>query len=290
MRMQVSAGVRVAVVVAMGLLTHAEGALAQAVVGMRAVVTSNAPIYLKPEVLPVPLRTAAAGSLLEVLDEQGDWAQVQYQDPQYGRRIGWVQAQYLRVERPGLQPMDLSIRPELSPAPRDAARPASLASVSVRELPMDVGGIERSGFVIGFSLGPGFMSCEDCDWRTGFAAELHLGGMLNDRLGLMYDSVATAVDVDDVIMTVTTSTLAAQSFVGTRGWVKAGGGLSFITCDGCFIFDTSQTGFGVMGGAGVELLQTRKFAMDVQGRVTVNFFRDIRRFYTTTATLGFNWY
>lgn len=288
MRMQLRVGVSIVMAVVGVMCVQAGQVFAQATVGQRAVVTANAPIFLKPELLPTPLRTAAAGTILMVLAEQDEWAQVQFQDPQYGRRTGWMQAQHLRIERPGLQPMDLSIRPEAPPAARDAA-PTATTRLTVRELPADVGGIERSGFLIGFSIGPGFMSCEDCDWHTGAAFDLHLGGMLNERLGLMYDSTATAIDLDDAIVALTTSTLAVQSFVGTRGWIKGGAGLSVISCDGCFIFDASETGFGMMGGAGVEVLQTRKFAMDVQGRVTANFFEGIR-FYTTTASVGFNWY
>lgn len=279
---------RLAGIAAIALVLFGTSAYAQEERGLRAIVISNAPIYIKPQLLPVPLRTAAVNTVLQVLEEQGGWVQVQFQDPQYGRRVGWVEAKHLRIERPELQPMDLSVLPPPSsqptPTPPSRANRVSLADHASGEF------VERSGFLIGFSVGPGFMTCQDCeDWRTGLALDLHLGGMLSNRVGLMYDSVATALNVDDVTVALSTSTLAVQYFTGRRGWIKGGAGLSVISCDGCFIFDTSETGLGLMGGAGVELAQRGRFTVDLQGRATANFFEGIR-FYTTTATVGFNWY
>jgi hypothetical protein len=77
-----------------------------------ATVTTAAPIFVVPEANRVPLRTAAVNTTLKVLDEREDWLQVEFQDPQFGRRVGWIQTKFVRVNRPELQPMDLSIKPE----------------------------------------------------------------------------------------------------------------------------------------------------------------------------------
>jgi hypothetical protein len=89
-------------------------------------VTTQAPIYLRPGA-ETPLRVAAVGTRLEVLKEEGEWIEVAFNDPQYGRRVGWVQAKLIRISRPELQPMDLSIT-NPPPAPvSPAADPQGLA-------------------------------------------------------------------------------------------------------------------------------------------------------------------
>jgi hypothetical protein len=74
-----------------------------------ATVLANAPIYVTPVVTQSPLRVAAAGTTLQVLDDQGEWAKIAYNDPQWGRRIGWVQRSTIKIKDEALQPMDLSL-------------------------------------------------------------------------------------------------------------------------------------------------------------------------------------
>ena len=93
-------------------------------------VTTQAPIYLRPGA-EIPLRVAASGTRLEVLKEEGEWIEVAFNDPQYGRRVGWVQAKLIRISRPELQPMDLSVTSP-SPAPATtAADPPAVAAPPV---------------------------------------------------------------------------------------------------------------------------------------------------------------
>jgi hypothetical protein len=87
-----------------------------------ATVTADAPIFLNPGA-DRPLRVAAAGTVLRVLEEKGDWAQVEFQDPQFGRRIGWVQVQNIRILRPELKPTDLSVARNEAVAPDPQRRP-----------------------------------------------------------------------------------------------------------------------------------------------------------------------
>ena len=78
---------------------------------------SAAPIYIEAKVQRIPLRTAATGTRLEVLQESDQWVQVQFNDPQFGRRVGWIEAKHLNNERPELQPLDLSVpQPNIVPA------------------------------------------------------------------------------------------------------------------------------------------------------------------------------
>jgi hypothetical protein len=87
-------------------------------------VTTTAPIYLEPGAA-TPLRVAAVGTKLNVLKEDSEWVQVEFQDPQWGLRVGWVQTKLLEIRRPELRPIDLSTIE--APASRErpiAPRPA----------------------------------------------------------------------------------------------------------------------------------------------------------------------
>jgi hypothetical protein len=106
------------------LATAWTSALAQSIT---AVVTTVAPIYVKPGA-SVPLRTAAIGTVLVVRGEEGEWVEVEFQDPQWGRRVGYVLAANVRVERPETRPMDLSVPgPERVAPPMPAQTPPAIA-------------------------------------------------------------------------------------------------------------------------------------------------------------------
>jgi hypothetical protein len=101
--------------------------LPAAAAAQTATVLANAPIYVTPVVTQSPLRVASAGTTLQVLEDQGEWAKIAYNDPQWGRRIGWVQRSTIRIKDEALQPMDLSVseRPApASPAVQPVFRPA----------------------------------------------------------------------------------------------------------------------------------------------------------------------
>jgi hypothetical protein len=107
-------------------------ASAQTVTRGTATVTANAPIYIGPAVSPTPLRVAAPGTVLRVMGQEGDWFQVEFNDPQWGPRVGWVQRTYVEVRVPELEPMDLSVRdavPVTAPTPvRQSSQTTSTAS------------------------------------------------------------------------------------------------------------------------------------------------------------------
>ena len=62
-----------------------------------ATVTVNAPIFIGPEVSQTPLRIAVPGTVLNVLQRQADWIQVEFKDPQWGRRVGWVRRSLVTI-------------------------------------------------------------------------------------------------------------------------------------------------------------------------------------------------
>ena len=89
--------------------------------------STKAPIYLAPG-YQTPLRVVSAGAVLRVVAIQDDWYQVEFKDPQWGRRVGFVAVALTRANStasslsapqdlsiqeptpPQLEPMDLSIR------------------------------------------------------------------------------------------------------------------------------------------------------------------------------------
>src|SRR5215211_4591393 len=78
--------------------------------GVTATVTTAAPVFLQPGA-QTPLRVAKVGTLFKVLQEDGEWVEVEFNDPQFGRRVGWVQKKLVQISRPELEAMDLSVKP-----------------------------------------------------------------------------------------------------------------------------------------------------------------------------------
>lgn len=97
-------------------------------------VTTNAPVYAAAQETPTPLRVAAVGSRLRVLSTEGDWVHVEYNDPELGRRVGWVLRHYVSLTDHDLRPMDLSV-PEAPPAPPRVDQPATVTTVTATSMP-----------------------------------------------------------------------------------------------------------------------------------------------------------
>ena len=80
------------------------------------VVSAPAPIYLQPNASLEPFRVAKEGSALRLLERAPDWSRIQFQDPEYGRRIGYIQTKFLveaddakTDDAARLTPLDLTI-------------------------------------------------------------------------------------------------------------------------------------------------------------------------------------
>jgi hypothetical protein len=67
-----------------------------------ATTTENAPVFASASGQQEPLRIARQGSVLLLLDAQGEWCRVEYQDPELGRRTGYVQRKFVRIDRPSV--------------------------------------------------------------------------------------------------------------------------------------------------------------------------------------------
>jgi hypothetical protein len=64
--------------------------------GPEAVILERAAVYVLPDASRTPLRTLEAGTRIRVLQQQGDWDQIEFADSQWGPRIGWIQRRFVR--------------------------------------------------------------------------------------------------------------------------------------------------------------------------------------------------
>ena len=63
-----------------------------------AMTTATAPIFLRPDMTLTPLRQLPVGTRLRVLDQTSEWVHVEFEDRQYGRRVGYIQKAFVRID------------------------------------------------------------------------------------------------------------------------------------------------------------------------------------------------
>jgi hypothetical protein len=143
-------GMRNILPITLTLLLAAVTAFAQ---GATAVAILNTPVYIAPDASRTPLRTAAQGTVFTVVAEEGEWTKVQFKDPQWGVRVGYVQTKALRFSRPELAPMDLSTTPT-NPVETVQAAPPVAAPVKPRpwEVPEPASSFERGFIDVNFGV------------------------------------------------------------------------------------------------------------------------------------------
>ena len=59
-----------------------------------------APIFVLPDANRQPLRVVRAGSTLRLVEQSGEWTYVQFSDPDYERRFGYIQTKFVQVMAP----------------------------------------------------------------------------------------------------------------------------------------------------------------------------------------------
>lgn len=104
--------------------------------GEVALVAIASPVYLRPDATRTPLRTLPVGVSLTILQRQGDWLQIRFEDQQLGRRTAWIEAKAVRIRPASAEPAP---PPPASPAPTaarpDAAPPRPPAASARRAAP-----------------------------------------------------------------------------------------------------------------------------------------------------------
>jgi Bacterial SH3 domain len=145
-----------------------------------ATVTTNAPIYAAAQETPTPLRVAAVGTRLRVLSTEGDWVQVEYNDPQLGRRVGWVLRHYISLTSHDLRPMDLSV-PEAPPAPPAPVQPTAVPTAPATSIPFP-----RWETLLGWSFL--HVSGEFLDMNSALGWNVSVAGNVSPWLGIVGDA------------------------------------------------------------------------------------------------------
>jgi hypothetical protein len=224
-----------------------------------ATVATQAPIYLRPGA-EVPLRVAAIGTLLKVLKEEGEWVEVEFNDPQYGRRVGWVQGKLIRIARPELQPMDLSVREAPPAPPTDPARRPEPPAQQIP--PTDAGSLKpqvREGFWFNVGMGYGTAGCEDCFGRdSGLSGGLSLGATLGDHVLLGVGTTGFAREIDGELFTIGTLDARVRVYPARRQgfFINGGIGLGSASYAG-----DSEFGLGLMLGVGWDIRVGRNVSL-----------------------------
>lgn len=63
--------------------------------------TENTPLFMKPRVLPVPLTNLSAGSVVPVVEMEGDWYLIRFKDRRWGSRVGYIHCSDVRPHTGG---------------------------------------------------------------------------------------------------------------------------------------------------------------------------------------------
>lgn len=176
--------------------------------------------------------------------------------------------------------------------------------------PRDAGGFHHrmNRLAWGFSIGLGGMhdggtgitQCDQsCDYNpAAFEADIHIGGFITPRAALLFEGQVNGQTVHadaingDTVLTQSAAMIALQYWLTPQLWVK--GGIGFAHLDASDDYGTTDDfggGGAIMGAVGFELMSTRRFALDLQGRIIEGEYHGIDDSITSaTVGLGFNWY
>jgi hypothetical protein len=158
-------------------------------------------------------------------------------------------------------------------------------------------GVIRSGFIFGGSIGLGainFTDCEGCDALGGLALQFHLGGMVGPNLALMFDG-ATVMHLldDDSALYSNTGMAVLRGWLSRVFWLEGGLGFGQMQLGDAYgLIAETRGGFGLLVGAGIEVLQSTSFTIDIQLRVTAARYDygDGVGVANTSLNVGFNFY
>jgi hypothetical protein len=102
----------------------------------RVVVNATAaPVFVLPDATMTPLRVAKEGSELNVITSEGDWYRVEFNDPQWGRRVGYIEKRHVSVMAAApQQAVNLTVS-ESRPAQSGAQEPVRSQEVARQQQP-----------------------------------------------------------------------------------------------------------------------------------------------------------
>jgi hypothetical protein len=163
----------------------------------------------------------------------------------------------------------------------------------------------RRGLTLGFGFGLGGMSadsgelCADCDYDPiAFGFDFHIGGMINPQMAILGEFTLTGqtLDADGFSWVYQSMALAGlQYWLTPQFWLKGGIGFSQLDIqydDGFVVYEeTVDTGVGVLGAIGYEVLHSTRFAIDLALRLqTASYDAVDNSVNSAIFGIGFNWY
>lgn len=89
---------------------------------LTAITATSAPVFVLPDNTRTPLRVLPPGTRLRVLREAGDWLRVEFPDPRWGPRVGYIERKHVDMGPPDEESAAPARKPQPKPAP--AAPPA----------------------------------------------------------------------------------------------------------------------------------------------------------------------
>lgn len=131
----------------------------------------------------------------------------------------------------------------------------------------------RLGLYGGFALHAGNISCEgdNCgDFREAGGFDGHVGYLFNDKLGLHFDLWLMSSSQNDVTLTFSSATVGVRYWVVPIIWLQGGLGVGHANWryQGIIDFEANSDDVPVLQlGAGVELIRSKRWAMDLEGKI-----------------------
>jgi hypothetical protein len=183
---------------------------------------------------------------------------VEFNDPQFGPRVGWVRRALVAVSTPETTPMDLSVAPRAPASPAAATPVLSEPARPVRSVtePASL----RQGFWFNVGLGLGTLGCEDCIDRTdGLSGGLSLGSTLGSRVLLGVGTSGFSKNVDGDLLTVGTLDARVRVYPARRAGFFLTGGLGLGTLS--YGDDDAELGLGLILGVGWDVRVGRNVSL-----------------------------
>ncbi len=125
---------------------------------------------------------------------------------------------------------------------------------------------QRSGFIIGFGLGPGLASYSSVPGReskTGMAIDFHIGGVIEDSFELYYMHKGTIISTDVAGVSIG-SGVAGLGFsypLNPKFSINGGIGLALWTEIGPNATANDAQGLGLVGGARYKLTESGRWGL-----------------------------
>jgi hypothetical protein len=197
-----------------------------------------------------------------------------------------------------LVPLVLVVAPRLAQGqanPNSAVPPPGVPPPPPPALIEPLDPVERDGLTFGFAVGGGSLvpDCDNCTALDGVAFAGYIGVAVLPRLSVVFDlSNVVHPRADGSTLAQTVAVGAVQLLVLPRTWLRAGVGYgNLMTTDdgGHMDMMSEQRGEALLLAAGFELLQSRTFTMDLQGRLVAVHY-DHTGMTNVAAFLGFNWF